>query len=118
MKPKISPKRGEVWRVALDPVVGSELSKTRPVVVLSLPGTGRPSVHLGVPVTDFNEAASWFFWRVTLSPSGSLRKVSSADASQIRALDVARFQERLGKLEVQEVDAIAEALAKIVGYSS
>ena len=113
----ISPKRGEVWRVVLDPVIGSEIAKTRPVVVLSLPGIGRPSVRLGVPVTDFNEAASWFFWRVTLAPSGGLSKVSSADASQIRSLDVSRFQERLGKLEVREVDAIAEALAKIVGYS-
>jgi len=29
------PKRGEIWLVLLEPIVGSEIGKTRPAVVIS-----------------------------------------------------------------------------------
>lgn len=31
----LSPKRGEVWWIAFDPSVGSEIQKTRPAVIIS-----------------------------------------------------------------------------------
>jgi mRNA-degrading endonuclease toxin of MazEF toxin-antitoxin module len=45
--PLPNPKRGEVWRVRLNPVQGSEQEgQARPVVVLSEPPTGRPTMRL------------------------------------------------------------------------
>jgi mRNA interferase MazF len=112
------PKRGDVWRVSLDPVVGSEQSKTRPVAVMSSSNIGRPSVFVCVPVTGFQAAHIDIDWCVGIVPetSNGLTKPSSADVSQIRALDMERFQEKIGKLTRDDVAAIAEAVAFCVGY--
>ena len=44
------PQRGEIWRVNLEPVEGSEQGKARPVVVMSEPATGRASTSLCAPI--------------------------------------------------------------------
>lgn len=43
--------RGEIWLVRLDPTVGSEISKTRPCVVVSPDGLNHLPVHIIVPMT-------------------------------------------------------------------
>lgn len=110
------PKRGEVWRVQLDPVRGSEQSKARPVVVLSEPPTGRATIRLCAPVTNALPEHGGFFWCVALvpDPASGLSKASTADAAQTRALDTARFEVKLGALEQDDVDLIADALARCV----
>lgn len=112
------PKRGEVWRVALEPIVGSEQDKTRPVVVISRANVGRPSVFLCVPITGFQARQAALDWYVLIAPStaNGLTKPSSADASQIRALDTERFEAKLGKLTREETESVAEAVALCVGY--
>ncbi len=115
--PDINPRRGEVWRVALEPVVGAELEKTRPVVIMNRPGVGRPTVRLCVPVTEWKREAALLYWRVSLATSNAIHKPSSADVSQTRALDTRRFGEKLGKVDAAELEAIAGALARFVGYA-
>lgn len=112
------PKRGEVWRVRLEPVVGSEQDKTRPVVVLSAGNIGRPTVYVCVPITDFQNAHAVLNWCVPIAPDAAngLTKPSTADASQIRALDAERFEAKLGKLATIPVGAVAAAVAICVGY--
>lgn len=112
------PKRGEVWRVELEPVIGSEQNKTRPVVVMSGGNIGRDTVFVCVPITGFQNIHAALGWYVLLAPvvANGLIKPSSADASQVRALDVERFEEKLGKLTREEVASVAEAVALCVGY--
>jgi mRNA interferase MazF len=102
----LSPKRGEVWRVQLDPTRGSEQGKTRPVVVLSEPPIGRVNVRLCAPIMNALPIHGGLFWCVSLTPDATngLTKSSTADAAQTRALDVVRFEAHLGALEVDEVD--------------
>lgn len=111
------PLRGEVWRVSLDPVRGSEQAKTRPVVVLSQPPVGRATVRLCAPVIHHQPGHIAFFWCVTLHPTteNGLSKASSVDAAQTRALDVARFETKLGNLTPGELEAITTALILCVG---
>lgn len=113
MPETVSPKRGEVWRVALDPTLGSEQAKTRPVAVLSGAGVGRPSMRVCVPIMGAKPVHAALLWCVPLSPSevNGLSKESTADASQIRALDVIRFVEKLGTLEAEETETIAAAVS-------
>ncbi len=115
-----NPKRGEVWQVQLDPTIGSELQKSRPVVVMSARGVGRPTVRVCVPVTAWQPAHDALPWYAILLPSkrNGLGKQSSADASQVRALDVARFVDRLGILESEDVSQIAAAIALCVGFEA
>ena len=115
-----NPQRGEVWRVELDPVRGSEQAKTRPVVVLSMLGVGRPSMRVCTPIVHWQAAHLAMFWCVRLTPNtaNNLTKDSSVDASQVRSLDVARFVDHLGVLDTDTISAIAAAVALCVGYVS
>ncbi len=112
----INPKRGEVWRAQLDPGRGSEQGKTRPVVVLSQPPTGRPTMRLCAPVMNALPIHQTLFWCVELSPDAAngLTKESTADCAQTRALDYVRFEARLGQVMPEELEAITTALCLCV----
>lgn len=115
-----SPKRGEIWRVNLEPTRGGEIQKdNRPVLILSRPDIGTPGVSLCAPITNWKPERDKFrFWRVAIGDSkeSGLSKISCADVSQTRALDVSRFVRRDGKAHPAEVAASAAALAAIVGF--
>lgn len=49
----MSPRRGEVWLVDLDPTRGAEMRKTRLVLVLSSDALGVLPIKLGVPITEW-----------------------------------------------------------------
>jgi mRNA interferase MazF len=114
--PSIKPKRGEVWRVQLEPVRGSEQGKTRPVVIISEKGAGRPTVRLCAPLVNAKPEHGLFYWCIVMEPDAQngLTKDSTADASQTRALDTVRFEARLGSVTDVEVELIADALIQCV----
>jgi mRNA interferase MazF len=111
-----APKRGEVWRAELDPTRGSEQSKTRPVVVMNCTGVGRASMRVSVPIVHSKPVHDGMVWCVPLAPSNAngLTKDSTADASQIRALDTSRFLECIGTLQADESETIAAAVTLCV----
>lgn len=116
----LDPRRGEIWRVRLEPTVGGEMQKdNRPVLVLSRPGVGERGVSLCAPLADFKpERDGRRFWRVSIgdNKTSGLTKLSCADVSQTRALDVARVVSQTGKAHSAEIEACAAALAKSVGF--
>ncbi len=93
-------KRGEVWLVALDPTVGSEIQKTRPCLLVS------PDVMIQglrtvivVPLTSRGHAASF---RI----SASFKGVSGLLVlDQLRTVDKKTLLRRVGKLDGKTVDA-------------
>ena len=116
----ISPKRGEVWRVDLDPTVGSEIQKSRPCVVINADGIGRLPVRLVVPLTGWKPAYGGYPWCVQVNPdvSNGLTKVSAADTFQMRAVSVLRMSALLGQLPEVAMAAIAKAVAVCVDYEA
>lgn len=44
--------RGEIWLVNLDPTIGAEIRKTRPVVVISSNAVGTLPIRLVAPLTE------------------------------------------------------------------
>lgn len=120
-----SPRQGEIWGVSLDPVVGSEqggnpISTARPILVISAAGRGRASVRVCVPLTTFQNPHAHFRWMALLAPDASngLKNPSSADASQIRALNVRRFGTRWGHVTTEDLDAVFNALDACLGRVS
>jgi mRNA interferase MazF len=113
-----SPRRGEIWRVSLDPTIGEELQKTRPAVILSAPVLGRANLRLIVPIIGWQSHFAVWLWMIELAPEtgNGLSKASAADASQIRAVDTARFGSRLGTLAPDDLESIAAAVALCIGY--
>ena len=86
-------KRGDIWLVALDPTVGSEIQKTRPCVVLS-----PPEMHdylrtaLIAPMTTGSHPAPF---RI---PVRHAQKTGFILLDQMRAVDKTRLIRRTGTL--------------------
>ncbi|MFL9919878.1 type II toxin-antitoxin system PemK/MazF family toxin [Paraburkholderia fungorum] len=85
--------RGEIWLVALDPTVGSEIQKTRPCVVVS-PGELHDHLRTVIvaPMTTAGRAAPF---RVPLT---FLRKKGLILLDQIRTVDKTRLVKRAGSV--------------------
>ena len=119
------PRRGDIWRVDLEPTIGSEIRSakgrrgdTRPILVLSLPRVGEKSVYLCAPITDYKpDCDELRFWRIEIgdTPENGLDKLSCIDVSQTRALDFGRFNRQNGRAHNDETQASATALARCVG---
>ena len=110
-------RRGEIWTVDLNPVVGAEADKrTRPAVIVSGDGRNRASERTGrgvvtvVPLTSSTARVLAFQVLVPADARNGLASDSKAQAEQIRAVDVSRFGERLGTLSPEQGAALDDAL--------
>lgn len=104
---KSSPRRGDVYWVALDPVVGTEIRKTRPAVVVSNDSCNRYGARVVVlPLTSNVE---------TLYPGEAAVDVRGKPAralgDQIRSLDKKRLRARVATLTADDMERVDEALA-------
>jgi mRNA interferase MazF len=86
-------KRGEVWWVALDPTVGSEIQKTRPCLIVSpdVMVAGLRTVLIA-PLTSRGRRASF-------RPPVSFKRTNGLILlDQLRAVDKKRLRTRMGKI--------------------
>jgi len=104
-------KRGDICIASLDPVVGKEISKTRPVVIVSNDKNNTFSGTVTIlPVTSKRLKRIYPFEVLLPKGSGSLPKDSKVKADQIRTLDKSRIISILGKLDESAVKSIDRAL--------
>lgn len=111
-----SMKRNEVWLVDLNPTIGAEIKKTRPVVIVNDDNIGILPLKVIVPITDRKDWHSPMSWLVRLEPTpvNGLSKLSSADAFQIRSISQQRFIRQLGELSGIEMEEIVKALKTVL----
>ncbi|NQE33553.1 type II toxin-antitoxin system PemK/MazF family toxin [Microcoleus asticus] len=109
-------RKGEIWLVRLDPTVGDEIGKTRPVVVVSDDEVGILRLKVIVPITAWNDLFSPLDWMVQLEPTlkNGLAKLSAADTFQVRSVSQQRFVRQLGTLSETIMEEIAEALTIVL----
>lgn len=106
--------RGDVFWVALDPVRGSEIAKTRPCVVLSVNEINRlRRTVVVVPLTNTPEAAHPPLLMATPSAGSS----SKARIEQLRNVDKSRLQKRIGRISAADLDAIAHGVKRVLGLA-
>ncbi|NDJ36473.1 MAG: type II toxin-antitoxin system PemK/MazF family toxin [Chloroflexi bacterium] len=118
-RPSGDPQRGEIWWVSFDPSTGQEIQKTRPAVVITAPGMGRHSLKIVVPLIGWKPSHTKTIWMLRLSPSpaNGLTKESGADASQVKSVSTARFNEKIGEVTADELEDIVAAVALVIGYT-
>jgi mRNA interferase MazF len=111
------PRRGEIWLVDFQKSVGAEIQKLRPAVVMSLDTVGLLPLRVVVPVTEWRPLYLGYTWFVFIpvSATNGLIKDSGADAFQVKSVSEKRFAQRLGLVSPYELDAIAMAVALVVG---
>jgi mRNA interferase MazF len=99
--------RGEVWQVTLDPVVGSEIQKTRPCLIVSPDDLNAVAPRFIIaPLTTGSRPAPF---RVPIAFGG---KQGLVLLDQVRCVDRARLSRRLG---VAEPTVLTRALTVLRG---
>ena len=104
-------KRGEIYFATLDPVVGREISKTRPVVVVSNDQNNKFSGTVTIlPITSKNTQTVYPFEVFLSKGNANLPKDSKVKADQIRTLDKNRVIKHIGVLDKKDIDEIDRAM--------
>ncbi len=110
------PRRGEIYLVQFDPTVGHEIQKTRPALIIQNDVSNQYS-----PITIVAAISSQFstppFPRevVIASEESGLPKRSAVIVNQIRSIDRQRLQKRLGKLSMESIARVDEAIRVSLG---
>lgn len=104
-------KRGEIYLAALDPVLGEEISKTRPVVIISNDKNNAFSGTVTIlPISSQNLDKIYPFEVFLPKGSGGLPKDSKVKTDQIRTIDKARLIRLIGILSANEIVSIEKAI--------
>lgn len=103
--------RGEVWLAALDPIIGSEIQKTRPCLIVS---PDELNAHLRtaivVPMTTGSHPAPF---RIALRFKGEDGLLLP---DRMRTLDKTRLVKRIGKIERGTLVATLEILVEMFRF--
>jgi len=103
-------RRGDVYWVNLDPVIGSEVGRRRPAVVVQNEAANRSSSTVTViPLTSSIDRV-YPFQILVAAGEGGLSRQSKALCEQVRTLSRQRLTDRLGHLPNERMDQIREAL--------
>ncbi len=100
----------------LNPALGSEAAKLRPVIVVSNDAANRTAVSRGrgvvpvVPVTSNTTRVYPFQVRLPADPGTGLTVESKGQAEQVRSIDVSRVTQRLGALPAALLRRLDDAL--------
>jgi mRNA interferase MazF len=88
----IQVKRGDIHYANLDPVVGRETGKTRPVLVIQndIGNMYSPSTIVAV-ITEYSEKKASYPICVAIKKDNGLKKASVVNLSQIRTIDKKRL---------------------------
>lgn len=111
------PRRGEIWVVNFDPVVGAEIEKSRPALVINDPAIGRLPLLIVVPITEWDAryAPLPHMVRIPQTHTNGLSKDSSADTFQVKSVSKNRFEQKLGRLEVKQVERVVTTVGLCIG---
>lgn len=99
------PERGDIWWVALDPMLGSEIRKTRPCVVVSVKVLNeRRRTVIVIPLSSSPNASP-----PILIPISCDGRPAVAVSDQIRAVSKERLRSRLGVVTSDEMAALVSS---------
>ncbi len=106
--------RGDIVWADLDPTLGREQARRRPVLVVSHDVFNERSGTVIAVALSSQPPRAGFPLTLELHTRGLLKK-SWARISQIRTLSVQRIGRRLGHASAEEVSQIIDGLIEIVG---
>ena len=110
-------KQGEIWQISLDPVIGAEMRKIRPALIINVDALGKLPLKVIVPITDWKDRYLDYPWMVKIEPTAQngLSKTSAADCFQIRSVSVDRLTALLGSTMPEIIIQAQRAIAKVIG---
>ena len=117
LEPKIL--RGEIWNVTLDPVIGSELRKTRPCAIVQRDAANhRSPTTIVCPLTSGSQKDANVL-NIFVSAASGIMQDSLVVCNQIRSIDKRRIVgNRVAFLDAQTMSLIDTGLRAILDLSS
>lgn len=108
--------RGDIWLINLDPTIGEEIKKTRPVIIVNDNEIGILPLKVIVPITDWKNHYALVDWMVKIEPNiyNGLEKTSVIDTFQVRSVSHQRFIKRLGRVSDYLLRQITYALSLVL----
>ena len=104
------PDRSEIWWLALDPTLGSEIRKTRPCIVISVKVLNeRRRTVIVVPLSSSPRASPPILIPITCDGRPAV-----AVSDQIRAVAKERLRSRLGVVAEEELAGLEDGLRQIM----
>lgn len=102
--------KGEIYLAELSPTIGSEISKKRPVLIVSNDINNQFSDTVSiVPITS--TTTKIYPFEVFLPKGeGNLINDSKAKCNQIRTIDKQRIEKRLGKISNEKLKEVEKAI--------
>jgi mRNA interferase MazF len=108
-------RRGEIWTVDLEPVVGSEQGKARPGLIIQNDIGNQYSPVLIVAEITSGDDARYDVQVEVKAPEGGLRHNSIVLLNQIRTIDKRRVGRYWGRLSAQTMQRVDEAIKISLG---
>jgi mRNA interferase MazF len=115
----IQVKRGDIHYANLDPVVGRETGKTRPVLVIQndIGNMYSPTTIVAI-ITEYSEKKASYPVCVAIKKGNALKKDSIVNLSQIRTIDKKRLiTPKLATLSEDSIKKVDDALKKSLALS-
>ena len=111
-------RRGEIWWVDLNPVVGSETGKERPCLILQNDiGNQNGATTIVAPFLPGTKTYP-FVVNVTPTAQNGLDRERHINLSQMRTVGFQRLKNKQGVLEESYWEAIKEAIRIQLGFDS
>jgi len=108
-------RRGEIWAVDLEPVVGSEQGKVRPALIIQNDIGNLYSPVLIVAAITSAENARYDVQIEVKAPEGGLYHNSLVLLNQIRTIDKRRVGRYWGRLSAETMQRVDEAIKISLG---
>ena len=103
-------KRGEIYWAELSPTLGSEISKLRPVLIVSNDINNEYAATITIlPITSKTERI-YLFEVLLKQGEGNLQNDSKIKANQIRTIDKMRVREYIGRLFESKMKEVERAI--------
>lgn len=119
-KMAINPKRGEIWQVNLDPTMGQEMKKSRPVVVISSDLFAAIDLRIVIPITGWQDKFNQrpFMVKIAQDRLNGLDKDSAGNVLQVRSVSTQRFMYKKGVIAENIMKELLAGLIISIDYSA
>ncbi len=111
-------KRGDIWLVNLDPILGHEINKIRPAIIIQNDlGNKYSPITIIAPLTSQNLEIIYPVEILLSSKDTSLDKDSKVLLNHIRSIDKIRLIRKLGKLNSELLKRVDSVLKISLGLT-
>jgi mRNA interferase MazF len=112
----IQPVRGDIYLVNFDPTIGSEISKTRPALIIQndIANENSPVTIIAAITSKFDDRLYPTEVRID-PPDGGLKTISVVLLNQIRTIDRQRLIRRIGAIGSEKLNEVDRAIQISLG---